>query len=338
MRMPLLHLLYCCTFALLALNCATIFQGRTAQVPISGPEEPLLIQHNGRTLPIYRREDKSRYVELPRKHPLLLTVRYRGMWDTLVLEPTGQIGWLVASFPLFIALGPMVDITTGSWKTFGKARIYYGTSDTTERLQGSKSQALRAVQLHLMDTLRQLDTSYYGSIGFHVYLAVVPNLNQDQESWFPFSINSRGFIGGYSYWPDISVGVGYDFVSIPIPVPHQPNPRQPNNQVISYPSSFHQTLRHYTAFARYEYLGLFLGLHGGVSSVTADSIVSEVTKKRVDGYRTTLPHVAASVGYRWDFGFVEYRMLYGIGSINKPDGTTSTMNNNDLRCGVGFSF
>lgn len=27
----------------------------------------------------------------------------------------------------------MVDVTTGSWKTFGKAKIYYGTTDTAER-------------------------------------------------------------------------------------------------------------------------------------------------------------------------------------------------------------
>ncbi|MBL7987215.1 MAG: hypothetical protein JNJ94_04060 [Chlorobi bacterium] len=133
MKMPLLYLLCCCACALFTLNCATIFQDRTDQVPVVGPEEPLLIQHNGRTLAIHRREDKSRYVELPRKHPLLLTVRYRGIWDTLVLEPTGQIGWLLASSPLFFALGPMVDVTTGSWKTFGKAKIYYGTTDTAER-------------------------------------------------------------------------------------------------------------------------------------------------------------------------------------------------------------
>ncbi|MCC7439657.1 MAG: hypothetical protein IT211_14315 [Armatimonadetes bacterium] len=326
--MPILHVLLCCVVALLALNCATIFQGRTAQVPVVGPEEPLLIQHNGRTLPIYRREDKSRYVELPRKHPLLLTLRYRGMWDTLVLEPTPQIGWLIASAPLFIGLGPMADITTGSWKTFGNTRIYYGTSDTAERLQGSRAQALRAVQLHLMDTLRQVDTSLYRVLGFYFYPAVAPNLNQEQGSLF--SVRSLGCVGGYSIRPDISVGVGYDFASIPNQSQHQPATRNL--------SSFDQALRHYTAFARYEHRGFFLGLHAGASRVTADSIVSTVTAQRTEGYGATLPHVGASLGYRWDFGFVEYRVLYGVGSISKPDGTTSTMGDNGLRGGIGFSL
>lgn len=330
MRMPLLQLCCCCIFSLVAVNCATIFNGRTDQVTVTGPEEPVLIEHNGLPLIIQRRENRSRYVELPRKHPILLTVLYRGMRDTVVLEPIGEPNWLVFQIPLLFGFATLADVTTGSWKSFGRATIYYGTTDTAERLQGSRMAALRGVQLHLLDTLRQPDSTFYRPMGFYFYSALTPKPNNENGIFSLVSMYSVGCIGGYLLRPDISVAVGFDNSTDIDYKNYKGN--------VAYIQHFAEIIWHYSSSARYEYDGFFVGLHAGFSQLSADSMLHHKTKQRIDGYQTSMPHLGWSLGYRWDFGFVEYRTLYGTSTIQKPDETTATMIEGTVRCGIGFSL
>ncbi|MCE7935795.1 MAG: hypothetical protein DYG96_14555 [Chlorobi bacterium CHB2] len=305
-------------------------RGRTDQITVMGPEEPVLIEHNGTPLTIHRRESGSRFVELPRKHPVLLTILYRGMHDTVVLEPKGNPNWIAWQIPLLLGFATMADVTTGSWKSFKNTSIFYGTTDTAERLQGSRMAALRGVQLHLLDTLRQPDTTFYRPNGIYFYLALTPNPNPENGLLSLFSMYSVGCIGGYVIRPEVSVGLGFD-----------------NSTEIDYSNyegsvasiqHFTETEWHYNGFGLYELDGFFAGIHGGVSQLSADSIFHHKTKQRINGYHATMLHVGWSLGYRWDFGFMEYRTLYGTGTIRKPDQTTESMIEGTFRCGIGFSF
>lgn len=322
---PFFCYLYASLFSLLLTSCATMFNGTTAEIPVVGPDEPVLIAANGIPLIIYRDVNVQRYVEIPRKKPVVITVTYKGSTDSLLLEPKFQSGWIVPAI-LTYGISGIVDGISGSWNTFGRSTITYDINDSAQL-------ALRDNSLRKpLEVLKNDTAQFYNSVQperYSVYFYCTFGASTPVEQ-APIFFTSVGLMAGYSFHKHLSASISYDNNGCVDCVDYKGDIRSTGDCDI--------TIEHYSGILRGELAGVYGGLHGGWSKIAADSMRNIRTNTTARGFNATLPSFGFSIGYRGSVGFIEFRQLFGTERFSVSNRSTAALRTGTIRCGFGFSF
>lgn len=306
------------------ISCATIFNGKNEKIPVVGPNEPVLIEANGEPLIIYQRADLSRYVEIPRKVPVLITTTFNKKTDSILLEPKLQPGWIVGAFFTY-GVSAIIDDATGSWNTFGEPIIFYGIADSTLRKMHAANTRRHIQYLEEIDSTQFRKP--YKPVGVHLQATFGFNSITEQV---PLLFPNIGLIMGYNFNKYFSTSLNYDLNGCTDCVNYQGDIRSTGNCDI--------TIEHYSFIIRGELEGLYLGLHGGYSEIQSPTMKNITTQQKVGGFAVTTPSYGWSIGYRGSVGFMEYRRLFGTKRFSVGEDATAALRSYTLRGGIGITF
>ena len=167
----------------------------------------------------------------------------------------------------------------------------------------------------------------YQPIGVDLKATMGFHSNTEQIPVLPPNI---GLMIGYNFNNYFSASLNYDYNGCINCVDYQGDIRSTGYCDIG--------IENVSLIARAEIEGVFLGLHGGYSTIESGRMRNINTKKDVPGFAANIPSFGWSIGYRGPVAFIEYRKLYGTERFAVGEGSTAVLRVGTIRCGIGATF
>lgn len=119
-------------FLVVCCGCATIFNGKSQDVPVIVPDGTVITDADGVVHPIVRLpvgSDTGQFVKLRRNKDYIMTFSYQGKEVTAYLDKKVDVAWVITDLLFWPIL--IVDVLTGAWHSFYGMKVDFPADSTT---------------------------------------------------------------------------------------------------------------------------------------------------------------------------------------------------------------
>ena len=117
-------------------GCATIFNGKTQDVPLRLPEGAEIYDLDSARILDIQHNDSGAFLRLKRNREYNFRLKYKGEEFRLVMPRSFEAKWLLPDY-LCLVVPILIDIATGAWHSFDGVIVHF-PSDTSDSLKSEQ--------------------------------------------------------------------------------------------------------------------------------------------------------------------------------------------------------